>query len=116
MLSTAFDRFRVSNPANGENLCRYVRECIVSHVKDICLYSVTCASEELVKAAIDNAQTVFESGVWSRSPAIHRSKILSKLARKLEESIPELARIETLQTGRTIREMNAQLSRLPEWL
>lgn len=77
---------------------------------------VTCASEELVSASIDNAQSVFASGVWSKAPAIHRSKVLSKLARKLEERIPGLARIETLQTGRTIREMNAQLSRLPEWL
>lgn len=27
-----------------------------------------------------------------------------------------MARIETLQTGRAIREMNAQIGRLPEWL
>jgi hypothetical protein len=34
----------------------------------------------------------------------------------LEKRIPEMAQIETLQTGRTIREMKAQLGRLPEWL
>jgi acyl-CoA reductase-like NAD-dependent aldehyde dehydrogenase len=34
----------------------------------------------------------------------------------LEGRIPELARIESLQTGRALREMNAQLGRLPEWL
>lgn len=27
-----------------------------------------------------------------------------------------MAQVETLQTGRTIREMNAQLGRLPEWI
>jgi hypothetical protein len=30
--------------------------------------------------------------------------------------LPRLAGLETLQTGRTIREINAQLGRLPEWL
>lgn len=75
------------------------------------------SSDELeVNSAIEGAQQVFNSGVWSRAPAIARSKVLSRLARALEERIPELAKIETLQTGRTIREMNAQLSRLPEWL
>jgi acyl-CoA reductase-like NAD-dependent aldehyde dehydrogenase len=47
---------------------------------------------------------------------MHRSKVLSRLARFLEERISEFAKLETLQTGRTIREMNAQLGRLPEWL
>jgi acyl-CoA reductase-like NAD-dependent aldehyde dehydrogenase len=65
---------------------------------------------------VDNAQTVFDSGIWSKSSAIFRSKALSNLARALEKRIPEMAKIETLQTGRTIREMNAQLGRLPEWL
>jgi hypothetical protein len=38
------------------------------------------------------------------------------MARLLEEKISNMARLETLQTGRAIREMNAQLGRLPEWL
>ncbi|KAG6842025.1 hypothetical protein C0991_003551 [Blastosporella zonata] len=94
-------RFTVWNPATGESLCNR---------------RVASASEEFVKESIDNAQDAFQSGVWSKAPAIHRSKVLSKLARLLEERIPELTKIETLQTGRTIREMNAQLGRLPEWL
>ncbi|KAG5652660.1 hypothetical protein H0H81_004152, partial [Sphagnurus paluster] len=77
---------------------------------------VVSVSPKIVDYAIDNAQRAFESGVWSRAPAIYRSKVLSKLARILEERVPELAKIETLQTGRTIREMNAQLGRLPEWI
>ncbi|TFK43675.1 aldehyde dehydrogenase [Crucibulum laeve] len=93
------EEFTVSNPATGETLC-----------------TVASASPEDVAFAIDNAQAAFDSGVWSKAPAIVRSKVLSKLARSLEERIPELAEIETLQTGRTIREMKAQLGRLPEWL
>jgi acyl-CoA reductase-like NAD-dependent aldehyde dehydrogenase len=80
------------------------------------LNRVVSASKGFVNDAINNAQHVFDSGAWSKTSAIHRSKVLSKLARLLEERVPELAKIETLQTGRTIREMNAQLGRLPEWL
>jgi acyl-CoA reductase-like NAD-dependent aldehyde dehydrogenase len=77
---------------------------------------VASASADDVKWTIDNAQQAFESGIWSKSPALLRSKVLSRLARKLEEGISDLTQIETMQTGRTLREMKAQLARLPEWL
>jgi acyl-CoA reductase-like NAD-dependent aldehyde dehydrogenase len=77
---------------------------------------VASASAEDVAKACNNAQEAFTSGVWSKLPAVARSTVLSKLARILESRIPDMAQIETLQTGRTIREMRAQLGRLPEWL
>ncbi|KAF9268190.1 aldehyde dehydrogenase [Marasmius fiardii PR-910] len=77
---------------------------------------VTAVSSAGVEETISQAQAAFDSGVWSKTPPIFRSMVLSKLARALEARIPDMARIETLQTGRTIREMNAQLGRLPEWL
>ena len=49
-------------------------------------------------------------------PVIERSATLNILARDLEDAIPDLARMESEQTGRVIREMSAQLSRIPEWL
>jgi acyl-CoA reductase-like NAD-dependent aldehyde dehydrogenase len=69
-----------------------------------------------VRQTIDDARDAFISGIWSKSSAISRSWVLSRLARILESRIPEVARIESLQTGRAIRELNAQLGRLPEWL
>ncbi|KAJ7780969.1 aldehyde dehydrogenase domain-containing protein [Mycena metata] len=93
------EQFVVSNPANGEQLC-----------------VVEIASESDVKQTVAGAQSIFQAGTWSRAPAIERSKILTRLARALEGRIPELAEIETLQTGRSIREMRAQLTRLPEWI
>jgi len=81
-----------------------------------CSISVLSASQDDVKHLILTAHQAFQSGIWSKAPPLHRSKVLSKLARILEANIPELARLETMQTGRTIREMNAQLERLPEWL
>ena len=80
------------------------------------LSSVVSASEDYVKGSVENANNAFQSGEWSKASTLHRSKVLSKLARLLEGSIPEFAKLETMQTGRTIREMKAQLARLPEWL
>ncbi|KAH8830407.1 aldehyde dehydrogenase domain-containing protein [Flagelloscypha sp. PMI_526] len=80
------------------------------------LTTVVSSSTPLTNATIENAQKVFESGVWSRAPALQRSLVLSKLARLLEERLDEFVEMETLQTGRAIREMKAQLGRLPEWL
>jgi acyl-CoA reductase-like NAD-dependent aldehyde dehydrogenase len=78
--------------------------------------SVDAANSDDIKRTVVDAHNAFESGIWSRAPALHRSKVLSRLARSLEEHVPALAELETLQTGRAIREMRAQLARLPEWL
>ncbi|KAF4619381.1 hypothetical protein D9613_005117 [Agrocybe pediades] len=92
-------RIPVFDPSTGEGIC-----------------TVLSSSASQVEETVANAQKAFDSGVWSRATPLTRSKVLSKLARLLEERIPELAKLETRQTGRTIREMSAQLGRLPEWL
>ncbi|KAH7930718.1 aldehyde dehydrogenase [Leucogyrophana mollusca] len=93
------EEFVVRNPANGDVLC-----------------TVELASSDDVQDAVHHAHETFKSGVWSKAAPITRSLALSRLARALEERSPDLAHIDSLQTGRTIREMNAQLGRLPEWL
>ncbi|KLO15679.1 aldehyde dehydrogenase [Schizopora paradoxa] len=80
------------------------------------LSTVTTTSRRLVDATVLNADRVFRSGVWSRAPVQQRSRALTRLARSLEENIPRFALMESMQTGRAVREMNAQLGRLPEWL
>ncbi|KII94913.1 hypothetical protein PLICRDRAFT_169620 [Plicaturopsis crispa FD-325 SS-3] len=93
---SAREEFPVINPATGDHLC-----------------TVECASTDDVRETIDFAS---KNKAWAATPAHARSKVLTRLARALEARIPDMARIETLQTGRTIREMSAQLGRLPEWL
>lgn len=79
-------------------------------------FRVMSATSSDVKHAIEDAHDAYVSGTWSKSSSVSRSKVLSRLARNLEIRIPELAEIESIQTGRAFREMKAQLSRLPEWL
>ncbi|KAI0638355.1 aldehyde dehydrogenase [Trametes polyzona] len=93
------EEIAVTNPANGEHIS-----------------TVVSASQEDVQSAVYSAHEIFKAGIWSRAPASQRAMVLANLARDLEERVPELARIETAQTGRAIREMKAQLGRLPEWL
>ena len=77
---------------------------------------MTSASGEVVDDAIRHAHDVFKSGIWSRASAHQRSLTLSRMARKLEEHMPDFVQMESMQTGRAIREMTAQVGRLPEWL
>ncbi|KAL7408929.1 aldehyde dehydrogenase [Mrakia frigida] len=78
--------------------------------------TVSTPSSAQIASTLDLAQLTFDSGVWSRSSALSRSKVLAKLAVLLEEKVPELAEMESLNTGRAVRELKAQLGRLPDWL
>ena len=79
-------------------------------------FRVVSASPDDVRVTIHDAHQTFREGDWRRAPAVQRAAMLSILAQHLEEAVPRLAKIESLQTGHTIREMTAQLGRLPEWL
>jgi acyl-CoA reductase-like NAD-dependent aldehyde dehydrogenase len=80
------------------------------------IFSVTSASPYDVRATIHHAQMTFREGSWSGISPLIRSAVLSGLARLLEQKMTDFAKIESFQTGRCIKEMTIQLSRLPEWL
>lgn len=91
--------FEVINPATGETL-----------------YEVSHATESDVYAAVTEAQNAFDDGRWRNIAARDRARILNKAAALLAARIDEFAQLESKQVGRTLREMRAQLRRLPEWL
>jgi acyl-CoA reductase-like NAD-dependent aldehyde dehydrogenase len=91
--------FAVTNPYTGEHI-----------------YDVASGTAEDVDRAMVAARAAFDDGRWRSIPARERARVLNKAAALLAERIDEYARIETLQIGRTLREMRAQLKRLPEWL
>lgn len=66
--------------------------------------------------AIGRADDAFRSGAWSRLDGAARSRVVNRLADLLDREIDDLARLDALQTGRPIREMQAQVGRLSEWL
>ncbi|MGV9797831.1 aldehyde dehydrogenase family protein [Mycobacterium sp. NPDC003449] len=91
--------FEVHNPATGEHL-----------------YTVADGTAADVDAAVRAGQAAFADGRWHAMAGRDRARILNRAAGLLAERIDDYARLETLQIGRTLREMRAQLKRLPEWL
>ena len=91
--------FPVHNPATGEHLLE------VAH-----------AGPSDVDDAVAAARAAFDDGRWRAMRPRDRARILNRAAELLAERVDDWARWETLQIGRTLREMRAQLARLPEWL
>jgi phenylacetaldehyde dehydrogenase len=91
--------FTVTNPATGA-----------------LLYESANGTAHDVDAAVRAGATAFADGRWNATLARDRARILNRAAGLLSERIDEYAKLETLQIGRTLREMRAQLKRLPEWL
>ncbi|GAA5894193.1 aldehyde dehydrogenase [Sporobolomyces salmoneus] len=88
----------IENPATGE----IVAQC-------------HAASAEQVDEAVKIGQKTFEEGVWSKQAPADRAAVLSEIARLFTAKVKDLALLETLQTGRPLREMTTQLGRLGEW-
>jgi acyl-CoA reductase-like NAD-dependent aldehyde dehydrogenase len=91
--------FELRNPATGE-----------------LLYDVAHGSIGDVDAGVHAARTAFDDRRWRGQRARDRARVLNRAAALLADRIDDYARLETIQIGRPIREMRAQLRRLPEWL
>lgn len=83
----------IYNPATGEVIAKATEGTI-----------------EDAREAIQVAKATFESGVWSEMPATERASYLMKIADKIEEKAEELARLETMDNGKPLREASADVS------
>jgi len=96
---SADDRtFDVRNPANGALVAR-----------------VAEGGAAEIGSAIEAASNAFADGRWSRLAVRERQRILNGFADAIEAALPELATLESTCVGRPLREMRAQLSRIPEF-
>src|SRR6056297_1218358 len=59
---------------------------------------------EDVDRAVKAARKAFDEGPWPSTPAAERGRLVEKLADKVEEYREELARLESLDTGKTVEE------------
>lgn len=73
------------------------------------------ASDEDIDDAVQHAHAAFKSGVWSRSDRHQRADTLERAAALIVAHLPELIALEVQQTGRAIREMNAQIPGMVRW-
>jgi len=66
--------------------------------------TVAEGDREDTKAAIKAARQAFDHGGWPQTPASERGRLLFKLADLIERDLEELARLESLDTGKTMEE------------
>ncbi|KAF4120021.1 Acyl-CoA reductase or other NAD-dependent aldehyde dehydrogenase [Geosmithia morbida] len=92
------ERIAVENPATGE----MIAEC---HT----------ASDVDVDNAVITAHSTFKSGVWSRCSRHERADVLERAADCLTQEMQSLISLEVAQTGRAVREMQAQVPSLVRW-
>ena len=78
--------FKTINPANEEALAE-----------------IASASKEDVDLAVKAARKAY-TNVWSKMPASERAKYIYRIARLMQERAREFAVIESLESGKTIRE------------
>jgi len=91
-------RIDVHSPATGERLG-----------------SVPLASAADVDVAVRSAARAAARDDWSRADPLDRARVLNTLADFVAADIDELASLDAAMTGRPLREMRAQMARLPEW-
>src|SRR5437879_248506 len=68
------------------------------------------ASKQDAKAAVDAARVAFASPEWRDMDSGKRGRILTKLAGLVRENSDELARLETSNEGKTLRESKGDVA------
>ncbi len=68
-----------------------------------------------VDRAVKAAKDAFESGRWVKTTPAGRGRLLHKLGDLIGENTEHLARMETMQNGKLIREMLGQMKVLPDY-
>ncbi|MFA4840553.1 MAG: aldehyde dehydrogenase [Agrococcus sp.] len=80
------------------------------------LYEAARGDASDVDAAVTAAARAFDAPSWRGLTATQRGKLLRRLGDLVGEHADELARLESLDNGKLLREMRGQLASLPEYL
>lgn len=75
------------NPSTGETIAEFPQATVVD-----------------TEIAINAARLAFDTGSWSKMPLIERAPYLQKIAHLIREKASELAKLESEDTGKTIKQ------------
>jgi acyl-CoA reductase-like NAD-dependent aldehyde dehydrogenase len=84
------DRFEIRSPATEELVA-----------------SVAKGDRELADRAVAAAKAAHEAGLWRRTPPAQRAAVLDAIAQRLTERMDELAVLQVLENGTTLRQAGA---------
>lgn len=79
------------------------------------LYQAARGTAEDIERAVAAARTAFEDPRWRDLSQTRRGHLLRRLGDLIAENAEDLARKETLDNGKLLREMRGQLATLPEY-
>ena len=77
--------------------------------------SVPESTEEDINSAVESAHVAFTSGPWAHLTPTERGKYLRRLAELLDEKSEHLGRIETIDTGKMLKETRWQAKYIAEF-
>src|SRR4029077_2938323 len=77
---------------------------VVNPSDGILVTEVDVATDAQVAAAIASARRTFDTTDWPCSPAIERAALLDRVAGLIDRDLEEMARLETLTSGKAMRE------------
>jgi acyl-CoA reductase-like NAD-dependent aldehyde dehydrogenase len=97
------DKLRFGNVVNGEESYDGVPHDLMSPADGRYIGTVFYADSSIADRAIDNAEDSFNR-VWSRTDLSERQKLLMRLADRIQERSDIYSNLETLNTGKTIRQ------------
>src|SRR6478736_4308191 len=86
--------------ASGDGSCSPV----VNPSDGTLVTEVDVATDAQVAAAIAAARRTFDTTDWPRSPAADRAALLDRVAGLIDRDLEEMARLETMNTGKAMRE------------
>ena len=77
--------------------------------------SIPESTEDDINMAVESAHAAFTSGSWARLTPTERGKYLRRLAELLDEKSEHLGRIETIDTGKMLKETRWQAKYIAEF-
>jgi betaine-aldehyde dehydrogenase len=86
--------------ASGDGTC----SAVVNPSDATIVAEVDVATDEQVRAAIAAARRAFDTTDWPDRPAAERAALLERVADLIDRDLEALARLETLDTGKAMRE------------
>jgi len=92
--------------ASGDGACSQV----IDPSDGTVVTEVDVAADDQVQRAIAAARRTFDRTDWPRSPTADRAALLDRVADLLDRDLAELAREETLNTGKALRESRADVA------
>lgn len=89
---------------NGEFKETKEKQTVINPANGKVIAEVAVAAEKEIELALNAARRAFDSGEWKKIPLGERKVFLLKISQGILDNAQELARLETLNTGKPVKE------------